>query len=277
MPKEERRMFRVGTCAFSDHEGLYPRGLPRNERLRYYAQQFNLVEVDATFYRALPRSTAVRWVEQVPRSFRFDIKAPGSLTGHRPFDPGELTLFLDFVTVLQDAGRLGAVLVQWAPWVKHDPTTRDVVGRLRTTLHAFPVAIEFRHRSWYRDPEALAAWLQELDAVHVVVDAPVAGQTTVPWYPRATHPALAYVRFHGRNAITWNQRGLASSQERFNYRYSDEELQGRLPDLLDLHATTGEVHILMNNNYGSYAVDGARWFRDRLCPLPGTQLGFSLD
>jgi uncharacterized protein YecE (DUF72 family) len=270
-------MFRVGTCAFTDHEGLYPRGLPRGERLKYYARQFNLVEVDAPFYHPIPRIQALKWRDQVPRWFRFDVKAPGSLTGHRPFDPSELREFLDFLEPLANDRLLGAVLLQWAPWVRAQPDQYKLVARTRALLQPYLVAIEFRHRSWYRDVDALMAWLGEQDAVHVVVDAPVAGQTTVPWVPRTTHRRLSYVRFHGRNAMTWNQKGLPSSQERFNYRYSPAELSERIDDLYGLHRTTREVHILMNNNYGSYAVDGARWYRDRLCPMPGTQIGFMLD
>ncbi|MGC8490063.1 MAG: DUF72 domain-containing protein, partial [Clostridia bacterium] len=66
--------------------------------------------------------------------------------------------------------------------------------------------------------------------------------------------------------------GLASSQERFRWRYSADELDDRVPDLHGMKQQAEAVHILMNNNYGSYAVDGARYLRDRLSPLSGTQM-----
>lgn len=263
--------FYVGTCAFTDHEGLYPPGVKPSERLRYYSREFNLVEVDAPFYRALPPSVSERWATAVPETFRFDVKAPGSLTGHRPADAEELTVFRSFLKPLAETGRLGAVLLQWPPWFRAGADNRLTVEVCCEALVPYLVAVEFRHRSWYR--EGLAHQLaSELDAPLVVVDAPDAGDTTVPWDPTVTSRRLAYVRFHGRNAETWSKPGLSSSQERFRWRYSDEELTGRIPDLERMGEAVGTVHILMNNNYGSYAVDGARFLRDRLSPIGGTQM-----
>jgi len=266
MPK-----FYVGTCAFTDHEGLYPPGVKPADRLRYYSSEFNLVEVDAPFYRALAPSVSERWVGQVPPTFRFDVKAPGSLTGHRPADAEELRVFRRFLEPLADSGVLGAVLLQWPPWFRAGPETRLQVEMCREALDPYLVAVEFRHRSWYREGIAPAV-ARELRIPLVVVDAPDAGDTTVPWDPTVTSERLAYVRFHGRNAETWGQPGLASSQERFRWRYSEEELMSRMADLERMGDTVDEVHVLMNNNFGSYAVEGARFFRDRLVPLGGTQM-----
>lgn len=267
-------MIRIGTCAFTDHQGLYPPGLPASDRLRYYSTQFDLVEVDATFYRPMARQVAVRWVQQVPQTFRLDLKAPGSLTGHRKPDAQELQLFLSFLEPLATDGILGAVLLQWPPWHRRTPERQRQTAETLNLLRPHAVAVEFRHRSWYEDPDGLLAWLADLGAAHVVVDAPDAGDTTVPWLAAATHPALAYVRFHGRNRETWNSRGLTSSQDRFRYRYAPSELEERAQDIRSLDQNAREIHVLMNNNYGSYAVDGARWLRDYLAPKPGTQMGF---
>jgi uncharacterized protein YecE (DUF72 family) len=268
-------MIRVGTCAFTDHQGLYPPGLPAARRLGYYATQFTVVEIDVTFYRPLARATAVRWLAETPAGFVFDVKAPGSVTGHRPADAEELRRFHAFVEPLAEAGRLGAVLLQWPPRLRRTPDHEAVVVAAVRALQPWRLAVEWRHRSWYAEPDALFAWMRELGVAHVVVDGPDAGATSVPWVPVATRTDLAYVRFHGRNAATWNQRGLPSSQARFRYAYRPDELAARVPDLLELANAASDVHVLMNNNYGSYAVDGARWFRDRLAPVAGTQLGFS--
>lgn len=267
-------MIRIGTCAFTDHQGLYPPGLPASDRLRYYSTQFDVVEVDATFYRPMARHVAVRWASQVPRTFRLDLKAPGSLTGHRKPDPQELQLFMALLEPLAADGILGAVLLQWPPWHRQTPDRRQQTAEAIHRLGPHPVAVEFRHRSWYEEPGTLLSWLAELGAAHVVVDAPDAGDTTVPWLASATQPDLAYVRFHGRNAETWAAPGLTSSQERFRYRYEPAELEERARDIRALGLGVREVHVLMNNNYGSYAVDGARWLRDHLVPKPGTQMGF---
>ena len=263
--------FYVGTCAFTDHEGLYPPGVKPADRLRYYSREFNLVEIDATFYGALPPSVSDRWALAVPEGFRFDVKAPGSLTGHRPSDARELARFRDFLEPLAHRGKLGAVLLQWPPWFTATADHRLTLELARDALQPYLAAVEFRHRSWYQDRLAITL-ARELETPLVTVDAPDVGDTTVPWDPTVTSPQLAYVRFHGRNAATWSRPGLSSSQERFLWRYSESELDGRLPDLRTMGTRAAEIHVLMNNNYGSYAVDGARYLRDRLSPVPGAQM-----
>lgn len=267
-------VIRVGTCAFTDHQGLYPPGVKPSERLGWYARQFSVVEVDAPFYRALVPAVAQRWVPLVPPTFQFDVKAPGSLTGHRPPNPDELDVFRAFLDVLASHQRLGAVLLQWPPWLRATAVGRTTVEQAVHGLAPHLVAVEFRHASWYHHPTNLIRWLAQLQAVHVVVDAPTGLDTAVPWHTAVANPQLAYVRFHGRNRETWSAAGLATSQERFRYRYSPEELASRVGDLRHLEHAAAAVHVLMNNNYGSYAVDGARWLRDHLAPLAGTQTTF---
>ena len=270
-------MIRVGVCAFTGHRGLYPRGLSPANRLAYYSREFDVVEVDVPFYRPLAPDYAKRWVTDVPATFRFDVKAPGSLTGHRPFEADELRAFHRLVEPIAEAGLLGAILLQWPPWHRESTGARRRVEVAREALAPYPVVIEFRHASWYRQPDALVDWIRELDAGLVIVDAPDVGAASIPWLPRVTLRTLAYVRFHGRNRDTWLKPGLRSSQERFRYRYTAAELSARTPDLLALARQADEVHVLMNNNYGSYAVDGARWLRDALAPRAGTQIAWSLD
>ncbi len=267
-------MMRVGTCAFTDHQGLYPKGLKPAERLKYYARQFNLVEVDAPFYGPLSPSQADRWLAAVSEDFRFDLKAPGSTTGHRAANFAEEGQFIALAERIGDAGRLGAVLLQWPPWHRRTTANEAKTAAAVARLAPLATAVEFRHVSWYEDGAALTAWLKALGATEVVVDAPVGPETAPPWQPAVARSDLAYVRFHGRNAQTWSAPGLAGSQERFRYWYAPDELAARVPDLRRLAQQASEVHVLMNNNYGSYAVDGARWLRDHLAPRPGTQTQF---
>ena len=267
-------LIRVGTCAFADHQGLYPPGVKPGERLSFYAREFNLVEVDAPFYGPLPLALADRWLTAVPEDFRFDLKAPGSTTGHRAANPEEERHFAQFAERLHRSGRLGAVLLQWPPWHRLTAANQARAAEAVARFAPLVTAVEFRHRSWYEAGAQLTAWLTGLPAAQVIVDAPVGPDTAPPWQPAIARRELAYVRFHGRNAAAWSSPGLATSQDRFRYRYAPEELAGRVPDLANLAQHAGEVHVLMNNNYGSYAVDGARWLRDRLAPRPGTQTQF---
>lgn len=253
---------RCGTCAWSDHEEFYPPGLKPGERLGYYARFFPLVEVDSTFYALQPQRNFASWVQKTPPGFVFNVKAYGAMTRHhRQPRPGEENLaevfrkFAYSIIPLREAGKLRAVHFQFPPWFVKN---RENMQYLAYCREAFPddlVAIEFRHRSWL-EPAAAAEtleWLRELRAVHVVCDEPQIGTGSVPMVLATTHPALAVVRFHGRNTATWYKKA-ESSTERFDYLYSREELQAMVPDLLSLANKVEEIHLLMNNNRSNYAV-----------------------
>jgi uncharacterized protein YecE (DUF72 family) len=117
--------------------------------------------------------------------------------------------------------------------------------------------VEFRHRSWLDEENrgATLALLEELGAANVVVDAPkTEAKNLVPTVVAATSP-LAYVRFHGRNAGTWNARG-GSASDRFDYLYSDEELQEWVEPMRELGKSAEEVYVLFNNNRWSRTPHG---------------------
>jgi len=254
-------MIRVGTCAFSDHEGFYPQGLPAGERLRFYAQRFDLVEVDSTFY-GLPRpATLERWLQATPDGFTMDIKAERRMTGHvRGIALGEqLGACREFAALFREfrqSGRMGPVLLQFPPWLARSPEAEDSVRALRAALEDFPVSVEMRNRSWYGGGgEAFFALLREVGAAHVVADEPQVGQGSVPLVPAVT-AETAILRLHGRNAETWYVRG-GSSQDRFYYLYSPEELAALRRTAQELARSAGEVHVLFNNNHGDFAIRGA--------------------
>ncbi len=252
---------RVGTCAFTDHEGFYPPTLPPAERLAYYARRFDLVEVDSTFY-GLPRaSTLDRWVEATGEGFTLDIKAERRMTGHvRGIALAEQVAacrefkerFLKFAA----SGRMGYVLLQFPPWLRRGSDATRALRVLREELGDFHVSVEMRNRSWYQDGgEELTALLREIGAAHVVADEPQVGQGSVPLVPVVTDE-VAILRLHGRNAETWYVHGT-SSQDRFYYLYSQEELLALRRTAEVLHESAREVHVLFNNNHGDFAMRGA--------------------
>lgn len=132
---------RVGTCAWSDHENFYPRGLKAGDRLAYYAQHFNLVEVDATYYHLQPRRNFEKWARVTPPDFVFNVKAHRSMTLHDRPRPPEATLvetfalFREAVQPLQEAGKLRALHFQFPPSLRrrggHQPRPRRVRFRSR--------------------------------------------------------------------------------------------------------------------------------------------------
>ncbi|MFO7171394.1 MAG: DUF72 domain-containing protein [Bacillota bacterium] len=257
---------RCGTCAWADHEEFYPPGLRPGDRLGYYARFFSLVEIDSTFYALQPRRNFAAWAHKTPPGFLFNVKAYGAMTRHhRQPRPGEENLaevfrrFADAIVPLREAGKLGAIHFQFPPWFVRSP---ENIRYLAYCREAFPddlVAVEFRHRSWFADEEATAHTLEvlrELRAVHVVCDEPQVGSGCVPRVVAVTHPALAIVRFHGRNLATWYKKGETSA-DRFDYLYSREELAEMVPEVQRLAGEAEEVHLLMNNNRSNYAVRNA--------------------
>lgn len=260
---------RLGTCSWAD-DGLvahwYPKGVNSAAgRLRYYAERFDLVEVDSTYY-ALPHpETAQRWADRTPPGFTFIVKASGEMTGHRkgPARETAFALFRAALEPLEVSGKWRGVLLQYPPWfVKSEEAKQELLaaGALVQPLVPF---VEFRHRSWLEEGEQAdtLAFLERHGLAFVSVDAPrIRASNVMPPVAAATH-ALAYVRFHGRNGKTWNIRGASSSAQRFDWLYSREELAEWVEPLARLAASTDEVYGLFNNNNQDQAPRGAAELR----------------
>ena len=168
-------------------------------------------------------------------------------------------LFRAALTPLADAGKLGYVLFQFAPWVHFDDGWLDYVARLPGRLPGWTVAAEFRHRSWFPDhaAETLTA-LRDSGVAHVVVDGPVQAGS-VPRVTTATAGA-AVMRLHGRNAAGWSKqlRGEEPAvREKYDYLYTDAELAALMPDIDMLTGEAAEVFVSFNNNNRAYPVRNA--------------------
>jgi uncharacterized protein YecE (DUF72 family) len=260
----------VGTCNWADHKDFYPpeleRGRRQRDKLSYYARYFPIVEIDTSFY-GIPRPEVVDgWLDRTPAGFRFNIKAFRSLTRHereggrpRPPTAEEVRDFMAALVPLRDSGRLVAVHYQFPPWFTNRPGAREVLLETRDRHADDIVAIEFRHRSWFDD----GAWpatedmLAELDCVYVGVDAPQLGSGTAPPILAITSPRLCIARFHGRNRKTWYRPDGPTSDYRFNYLYSPDELEEWVPAIRAAAERGTPVHVLLNNNRGNYAVVNA--------------------
>jgi uncharacterized protein YecE (DUF72 family) len=274
---------RIGTCSWADEalsKWFYPPKLPAKERLAWYAQHFDTVEVDSTFYRLPSESMVQGWAERTPEDFTMHIKAFGLMTRHpvkqevipedlrdeMPVDergrvdrpPRELRAeifrrFLEALEPLRAAGKLGGILFQLPPYIVYKDSSLDYIEWAREQLGGDEMLVEFRHRSWLDDEhraESLA-FLERIGAGYVVVDAPRSdtAKNLVPTVVATTSP-LAYVRFHGRNLATWNKRG-GSAAERFDYLYSDEELGEWVEPLQELAGESEEAYAFFNNNASS--------------------------
>ena len=280
---------RIGTCSWAD-ESLsrywYPKGVPAGERLRYYAEHFDTVEVDSTFYRLPVEEMVARWAERTPDGFVMHVKAFGMMTRHpvkleqlppdlrdeAPTDergrvdrpPRELRaeVFARFHAALEplrSAGKLGGILVQFPSYVVHKPVSFSYLEWAQEQLRGDEMLVEFRHHSWFEEDvrAEVLSFLEERGMTHVVVDAPrTGGKNVIPTVVAVTTPT-AYVRMHGRNASTWNVRGR-SAAERFDYLYSTDELREWVPPLRELAGAAQQAFVLFNNN-GRSPGDGDGW------------------
>jgi len=256
---------RIGTCSWAD-EGLvkhwYPRGVSSAEaRLRYYAERFDVVEVDSPFYHLPSPETAAKWAERTPPDFVFHVKAHKSMTGHEDaeLEPA-FREFREALAPLEASGKMRGVLLQYHPRVKKTREALDELKRVRGLLEPLVPLIEFRHRSWVTEDELpdTLRFLERQGLAFVSVDSPPTRATNVvPTIAAVTHP-VAYVRFHGRNWRTWNIRNAKSSAERFDHMYTEGELAEWVEPLGRLAGEAEEAYALMNNNRDDFAPRSAR-------------------
>jgi uncharacterized protein YecE (DUF72 family) len=283
---------RIGTCSWADESLVkywYPKGVRSGEeRLRYYAERFDTVEANSTYYRLPDEQMVANWAERVPDGFVMHVKAFGMMTRHpvkadvlppelrdgAPVDdrgridrpPRELRaeVFARFHAALEPlraAGKLGGILMQFPSYIVYKPLSYEYLEWAKDELRGDHMLVEFRHRSWLEDEHRaeVLSFLEELGATYVIVDAPkTEAKNLVPTVVARTSP-MAYVRMHGRNAATWNIRGR-SAAERFDYLYSDEELREWAQPLKELAQEAREVYVMLNNNGRSRAAgDGKAW------------------
>lgn len=289
----------VGTASWTEKTLLesgafYPPAVKTaEERLRYYAAHFDVVEVDATYYALPSARNAAAWAARTPSDFLFGVKAFAAMTGH-PVEPRRLDR--DLVAALPPAmrtagsiaapalpdevraeiwrrfranleplaatGKLAYVLLQLPPWCRPGDESRAFVEDAAARLPGWCVAVEFREAGWLAPgvADATLAWLADRRLVYVCVDEPQGTPASVPPVAEVTSDALAVVRFHGRRRETWTRPGVGTS-ERFRYRYDPAELAEWVPRIHAMARRTGRVLALMNNCYRDQAVVAARELR----------------
>jgi uncharacterized protein YecE (DUF72 family) len=299
----------TGSCSWTDktlvqEADWYPkRTMSAEERLRFYASQFPLTEIDSTYYAPPAEHQAQLWAERTPAGFRFDVKAYSLLTGH-PTRPRTLWAdlrerlspevaekrnvyahhldaesleeawrrFASALRPLHDARKLGALLFQYPPWFVPRRENRREVEALPERLPDYRVCVEFRSPMWTaepRDRERTLGMLEERGLIFVCVDAPpISG---LPRVLAVTNPELTVMRFHGRADSTWKGNSR-SAAERFRYLYSDDELKQLAGPVAEAAAQAGEAHLLMNNCYRDYAVQNAAELRDLLAQQKGAEM-----
>src|SRR6185503_4951339 len=286
----------IGTASWTDPtmtaSGVfYPVGADSaEERLAYYASSFPVVEVDATYYALPAERTAQLWADRTPPDFTFDIKAHALMTGQgtetkrlpkaiREALPEELQAksriylkdfpaelndevwrtFRSALAPLEERGQLGSILLQYPKWVFPSSENRALIDDAVERLDGLKVAVEFRNGSWLNEKnrDRTLGFLSERSIPFVMVDEPQGFKSSVPPEVVVTSPELAIVRFHGRNAATWEAKNI-TPVERFWYLYSRDELSEWVPRVREVSEQAKETHLMFNNCYANYGTTNAR-------------------
>jgi uncharacterized protein YecE (DUF72 family) len=284
----------IGTSSWSDPgfvEEWYPPRLPARDRLSYYAERFEAVEVNSTFYAVPAERTVERWAAVTPAGFTFDVKLHRLLSRHAAAldalppdlrdgadvsERGRVRLtpeleaaladrILETTRPLAEAGKLATFLLQLSPAFRPGDHELDELAPLLARLAPHPVAVEVRHRAWLgsRRIEGTLDWLEAHEAAFVGVDAPQGkAPTLIPPVDAVTRRDVAYLRAHGRNLEGFT-RGR-SVAERFAYRYSDDELHELGERAHKLAENASIVRVMFNNNRGADAPVAAQRMRELL-------------
>jgi uncharacterized protein YecE (DUF72 family) len=284
---------KVGTASWTDKtllaSGWYPAEADSAAaRLAYYASQFPLVEVDATYYSPPAESTAQLWASRTPAGFTFNVKAFSLLTGHptrpsaiykdlRPetdkknLYPDDLpaqayeevwTRFLSALEPLAEAGKLGVILFQFPPWFTIRRSNKQFLLEVARRCAPLRAAMELRHASWFDgdNQQETLDFLRKHNLPYVCVDMPQGHRSSIPPVLAATAADVGLVRFHG-HSDKWTSKDI---YEKFGYRYSEAELVEWVPKLRELAGETDQTYVLMNNCYSDYAQRNAAQLVDLL-------------
>jgi uncharacterized protein YecE (DUF72 family) len=293
--KTETGKILVGTASWSDPgfvERWYPKKMPAGERLRWYAQHFEMVEVNSTFYSVPEPRMVERWCAATPNDFTFDVKlhqlfsfhstpgkllppelqrraetdARGNVKSTPDLQEALLTMFLRATTIFRDAGKLGVFLLQLSPAFSPRKHELGELEPLLDMLCDYELAIEFRNRNWAVGDQLRSTidFLQKHQAIFVNVDAPESDHFMVmpSDVDEATNSNVAYLRLHGRNA-----KGYISGKSvaaRFDYDYSENEIAEVAQRSRKLAREERELHVIFNNNNLDYAPRAALRLRKAL-------------
>ena len=286
MPVPPGSNLRIGTCGWNYPTGrgtwngvFYP--VPRARRkgfdeLSFYAEHFDTVEVNSTFY-GQPRSAVCRkWADRTPKGFEFSVKlyqkfthqGSGGVSGpdlrHTPPDAFSIAALDEFRTgidPLAATGKLGALLAQFPPSFKDAPASRDYLAYLLGAFRGYPVAVELRHRSWSDHIGETLTLLNEFAAAWVQIDEPKfrfsIRQNYLP-----NIEGFYYMRLHGRNAEKWWRHERA--EDRYDYLYSADELKEFSDTAAAARTLVKKLYLYTNNHFSAKSVANAAMIKEQL-------------
>jgi uncharacterized protein YecE (DUF72 family) len=293
-PRERQRrapQIRIGTSGWSyptgegtwngvfyPRAGQRPKGRGRFDELAFYAEHFDTVEINSTFYRVPSVATAQSWAKRTPPGFEFSLKLFQKFThpemfheatGADPLDLGrqDVDEFRAAIDPLASAGKLGALLAQFPASFKNEPNTRGYLEWLLEQFREHDVAVELRHRSWSDQPDDTMKLLGEFGAAWTQIDEPKF-RSSIRQNLLANVKTFYYLRLHGRNAAAWWKH--EASEDRYNYLYSATELQPFAEAADEASRKVKKAYLYTNNHFSAKSVANAAILKHELKQdLPG--------
>ena len=276
--KRNTRNVRVGTSGWSyptgegtwngifyPPKGRRPRGSGKFDELKFYAEHFDTVEVNSSFYRIPSVATTKSWAQRTPAGFEFALKLFQKFTHPEMFqkatgadpldlDQGDVDEFRAAMDPLARAGKLGALLAQFPASFKNEPNARGYLEWLLERFREYELAIELRHKTWSDDPVETLQMLGAFGAAWVQIDEPKfklsIRQNLLP-----NVKTFYYLRLHGRNAKQWWNH--EKSEDRYNYLYSPKELAPIAEAVEDASREVKKAYIYANNHFSAKSVTNA--------------------
>jgi uncharacterized protein YecE (DUF72 family) len=274
---------RIGTAGWSypsgrgTWKGLFsPR--KRGDELSFYAEHFDTVEVNSSFYGPPTAATAKKWSERTPPGFEFALKLYqkfthpemfAKATGKDPFDltQADVDEFRRGIAPLAEAGKLGPVVAQFPASFRSDAASRDYLAWLLEAFREHALAIELRHKSWSDERHATDDLLASAGAALVQIDEPKFRDSIRQTF-KPNVPGFFYMRLHGRNAATWWKH--KAMEDRYDYLYSDDELKPIAEAVREAGRAAKKAYVYMNNHFAAKAVANAAILKHQLgLELPG--------
>jgi len=267
---------RIGTSGWNYPSGngtwagiFYPpkRGRVKGfDELAYYAEHFDTVEINTTFYGQPRANVSQTWADRTPHDFEFSLKLYRKFT--HPDTPGvpemhdaDIDEYRRGIEPLAAAGKIGALLAQFPPSFKQSPRSQAYLDALLHRFHDYPMAVELRHRSWSDDFNATLSLLNARGAALTQIDEPkFSVSIRQNQLPNVT--SFYYMRLHGRNAAQWWKHD--KSEDRYNYLYSADELRP-IADTADAaRRLVKKFYLYFNNHFAAKGVVNAVMIKNQL-------------
>ncbi len=259
-PESASGLVRVGPAGWSyaDWTGIvYPARRPRNfHEAAFLAEYFDTIEINTSFYQPLRPDLCRQWLDRVSANTRFLFTAKlwqkfTHESGATAEDERAVRAGFD---LLRDAGKLGAVLLQFPYSFHRLPENVTGLEKLMARFRDYPLVVEVRHASW--NDKSFYALLHERGVGFCNIDQPVIGRSLKP--SERTTAQVGYARLHGRRYDTWFSDDPAMpSSERYNYLYTEEELEPWVERIRKLATHTRSTFVITNNHFQGKGVVNA--------------------